>query len=65
MFIETLRIESEKVNEQFLLDLIDTGIEEGKTIDYKEKLPFTCHGANKLTWDAPDKEKLEFLKDVS
>jgi hypothetical protein len=65
MFIETLRMESGKLNEQFLLDFIEAGNEEGKTIDYKEKFPFTCHGAQKLTWHNAEKEKLEFLKDVS
>jgi hypothetical protein len=65
VFIETLKIDSDELTEQFLLDFIETGKEEGKTIDYKDSFRFTCHEVCKLTWYDQDKDKLEFLKDVS
>ncbi len=70
MFIETLGIDSSDLNEQLLQErLIDERRKEGKTIDYKERFDFTCHGPNKVEWDKHGKGvegyKLEFLKDVS
>jgi len=65
VFIETLNIDSDKLSEQFLLDFIEAGKEEGKTIDYKDNFRFTCRGVCKPTWHNPEKDKLEFLKDVS
>jgi hypothetical protein len=64
-FIETLNIDSDELNEQFLLDFIAVGKEEGKTIDYKDSFRFTCSGACKPAWFNPSEDKLEFLKDVS
>jgi hypothetical protein len=60
-----LKIDSDELNEQFLLDFIEAGKEEGKTIDYKDSFRFTCRRVCKPTWHDPEKDKLEFLKDVS
>ncbi|MGA7076590.1 MAG: ATP-binding protein [Halobacteriota archaeon] len=65
VFIETLKIDSDELSEQFLLDFIEVGREEGKTIDYKDSFRFMPHGTCKPTWYNPEKDRLEFLKDVS
>jgi len=66
MWIETLRIDSDKLDEQFLQEsIIEAERPEGKTIDYKVTFNFKCYGINKLKWDDNENKKLEFLTDVS
>jgi len=67
MFIETLGIDSNDLNEQYLQQrILGADREEGKTIDYKKKFEFACETSGKISWKGVNRaSQYEFLRDIS